>query len=256
MWDDPFDLPYDFDDPRMTNEMCEMLDAMRMNSMRPVQTQERESGGRVVVVYKGQDWTRIPRNVTHARIHPSVKVIKSCAFNRCANLVEVEMNEILQVIGPSAFSDCVRLERIKGGFPSTLEQIESEAFLCCKKLKELDFPEGLAELEYSSFSECINLERVKFSGKVIGRMAFEGCTKLLSVELSEGLTEVDSCAFQGCTSLRRIALPSTVKKVLVNHHNSSYNSFEDCTEVIKDGEVMKMCSCGHCEELRANNAKD
>ena len=42
-------------------------------------------------LYTGQDSLAIPRNVTHARIDPSVKEIDDGAFNGCEQLVEYSL---------------------------------------------------------------------------------------------------------------------------------------------------------------------
>ena len=47
-------------------------------------------------LYKGQPNTAIPRDVTHARIDPSIMVIGEGAFALCEQLVDVELCEGLE----------------------------------------------------------------------------------------------------------------------------------------------------------------
>jgi hypothetical protein len=51
----------------------------------------------------------IPRDVTHVKVDPSVKVIGRSAFERCLSFVEVEFSEGLEVIGHGAFHNCTNL---------------------------------------------------------------------------------------------------------------------------------------------------
>jgi len=198
----------------MSQEVAESLDAMRINMERPA-VLNAGADGRVDFLYTGQDWTEIPRNVTHVRIDPSVKVVKGSAFNRCSQLVEVELCEGLQAIGPSAFSDCISLKCIKGGIPSTVRVIDREAFLCCEQLVEAKFREGLRTIAYCAFSGCKGLLCIEIPStvKVIGTNAFEDCEQLVEVELCEGLIEIASRAFQCCVSLKHLKIPSTVKNI-------------------------------------------
>ena len=64
-------------------------------------------------LYTGQDNSEIPRDVTHARIDPSVKVIAAGAFRGCEQLVAVELCEGLELIGQSAFYSCKSLKCFK-----------------------------------------------------------------------------------------------------------------------------------------------
>jgi hypothetical protein len=76
---------------------------------------------------------RIPYNVTHVKVHPSVKEIHDNAFEDCQSLVEVEFSEGLEVIGYSAFRDCQNLKDISEP-PSTLKEIGDHAFAGCFSL--------------------------------------------------------------------------------------------------------------------------
>ena len=64
----------------------------------------------------------VPRDVTHARIDPSVKFIAEGAFKDCEQLEEVELCEGLAIIGDDAFFGCKSLIRFKA--PSTVKKID------------------------------------------------------------------------------------------------------------------------------------
>ena len=74
----------------MSMEECQALDAMLADSQRPT-ARSNSKDGKIKFVYKGQDWTLIPKNVTHVRIDPSMKRIKDGAFSRCSQLGEGEL---------------------------------------------------------------------------------------------------------------------------------------------------------------------
>ena len=74
-------------------------------------------GGDVVwFLYTGQP--TVPRDVTHARIDPSVKVIGRQAFNDYKQLMEVELCEGVVQIEQYAFYRCISLKRFKSPLPS------------------------------------------------------------------------------------------------------------------------------------------
>ena len=76
----------------------------------------------------------VPRDVTHARIDPSVKVIRWGVFTGCSQLEVVEL--------------CEGLDRIEGG-----------AFNCCKSLKYFKVPSTVKKIEEEAFRDCIQLVR-------------------------------------------------------------------------------------------------
>lgn len=100
-------------------------------------------GGNNIVwfLYMGQDRSEIPRDITHARVDPSVNVIGEKSFDNCKQLVEVEFCEGLEEIGFRAFSYCTSLTKFK--VPSTVKKIGAEAFCNCEQLVEVE----LCELE-------------------------------------------------------------------------------------------------------------
>ena len=56
---------------------------------------------------------QIPLDVTHVRVHKSVKIIRRHAFGCCRNLVSIEMHDGVEIIEVEAFNQCTSLRRIK-----------------------------------------------------------------------------------------------------------------------------------------------
>ena len=158
-------------------------------------------------------WTQaddIPRNVTHVKVDPAVKVIREQAFVGCTQLMIVELCEGLEQIDREAFRYCTSLTSIS--VPSTVKWIDKYAFCRCSKLITIDLCEGLGWIDRGAFQHCASLERIIIPStvKVIGTGAFAGCSKMMDVKLCEGLEEIRLKAFEGCTSVKRIVIPSTV----------------------------------------------
>jgi hypothetical protein len=63
-------------------------------------------------LYTGHENLYIPRDVTHVRVHPSVKKIKAQAFQGCTWLRTAILNDGLEEIGFGAFYNCTSLVRI------------------------------------------------------------------------------------------------------------------------------------------------
>ena len=58
-----------------------------------------------VFVYMGGD-QQVPWDVTHVRVHKSVKIIPFRAFFRREHLVSVEMHDGVEIIEEGAFNNC------------------------------------------------------------------------------------------------------------------------------------------------------
>lgn len=179
-------------------------------------------------LYRGQDCSQIPRDVTHICIDPSVKVIDWAAFGHCKQLVEVEFwahSDIasnwwgwsfvkgLRRIGEYSFNRCESLSNIK--IPSTVNVIGSHAFSDCVQLVKVELCEGLGQIDCETFVGCLSLPNIKIPSTVkkIGWGAFAVCKQLISVELCESLQEIEGYAFQNCHSLRSLCIPPSAQVV-------------------------------------------
>ena len=111
----------------------------------------------------------------------SVAKLGQYAFEKCSNLVDVQLNEGLQVIKGCAFEECTALQSVT--LPSTVTEVDVGAFFRCINLVELQLNEGLQS---------------------IGGSAFERCTALQSVTIPSTVTEMSHCAFGGCSNLSEV----------------------------------------------------
>jgi hypothetical protein len=157
-----------------------------------------------VFVYMGGN-QRVPEDVTHVRVHKSVKIIRGRAFMGCRNLVSIEMHDGVEIIEKYAFWGCKFLRGIK--LPG-VRVIEESAFYNCTALVDVEFGDKLETIEGKAFYCCDSLKNIKIPKvRFIGERAFQFCDQLTEVELSEDLGTIEECAFITCTRLRRIAIP-------------------------------------------------
>ena len=99
-------------------------------------------------VYMGGN-QRVPEDVTHVRIHKSVKNIPRRAFSNCIRLISIEMHDGVEIIEEDAFWCCESLRGIK--LPG-VRVIGNHAFYNCKALEALEFGDKLETIGSNSFA--------------------------------------------------------------------------------------------------------
>src|SRR6056300_352409 len=156
-----------------------------------------------VFVYMGGN-QRVPRDVTHAIVDPSVDTIRRKAFHWCERLVSIEMHDDVKVIEVGAFEFCFSL---KGINLLGVRVIESDAFADCRALENVEFGDELDKIGSCAFRRT-SLRHIKLTKvREIKANVFAGCNQLTDVELSEDLESVGYGALQHCPLLRRVAIP-------------------------------------------------
>jgi len=175
-----------------------------------------------IYVYNGVD--RVPNDVTHVRVAPSVTVIPEVLFQERRvrpNLEQIDLNEGLIRIENNAFEECNSLKMVN--LPSTLEDIGESVFRDCEKLDGIILPEGLQRLGQYVFAGCRSLKRINIPPDIerIEEGAFFNCIDLTEIAFSEGLREIEKEAFSRCKSLVSVTLPSSLTSIGIE-------SFEGC----------------------------
>ena len=132
-------------------------------------------------LYTGQGMHLIPRDVTHLRIAPSVKVVGRWAFSNCKNLVAVELCKGVEWIESGAFSGCESLQRFK--VPSSVRVICAGAFRDCIQLVDVELCEGLQRIDINAFTGCKSLKYIRTPSTVtlIASGAFHNCNQFIDV---------------------------------------------------------------------------
>ena len=138
----------------------------------------------------------------------------------------------VRVIGPGAFKNCEKLERLDIG--ESVEAMMTEACRGCKRLGSLTLPKNVRLVGESAFRDCTSLTSLSVENDEIelGERAFENCANLSDVTLADGISEIYGGVFNSCKALSAIRLPENLTVL-------GESSFADCvslTEIdIPDG---------------------
>jgi hypothetical protein len=153
----------------------------------------------------------VPHDVTHVRIHSSVRAIKENLFGGCEQLRIVILNEELEEIGAWAFTYCTSMVEIV--IPHAVRAIKYEAFNNCTGLTRVTLGDGLEEIGEWAFGYCTLMEQINIPDNVraIEGGAFYHCRGLTRVTLGIGLEEIREWAFFNCKSMEEITIPDNVK---------------------------------------------
>jgi hypothetical protein len=188
-----------------------------------------------VFVYMGGN-QRVPHDVTHVRVHKSVKIITREAFRESEHLVSIEMHDGVEIIEDRAFSGCSSLTGIK--LPG-VRVIEKFAFHYCTALADVEFGNKLESIGDAAFRGC-RLRNIKLPKvRIFGICAFAYCEQLTDVELSEYLETIGGTAFLFCLRLRRIIIP--LKENLLEN-DYVFNCCENLSQVDLVGGIHKTIS--------------
>ena len=165
------------------------------------------------VYYEWMEEGDIPEDVTHVRIHSSVRAIKNYAFYDRRQLRIVILNDELEEIGVWAFSSCESLEEII--IPNAVREITVNAFGKCSGMTRVTLGDGLEEIGRYAFAYCESVEEIVVppAVKTIKFKAFFNCTGLTRVTLGSGLEEIEGEAFENCTSIEHILIPPAVRVI-------------------------------------------
>ena len=111
-----------------------------------------------IFVYMGEGGPRLPDDVVHVRVDPSVTMIHAEAFKDRTKLEDVELHEGLLEIRHTAFRNCTSLKRME--IPSTVTLIGASAFCNCSALGKVHLQEGIEEIGEYAFQDCDLLKHI------------------------------------------------------------------------------------------------
>ena len=168
------------------------------------------------IYYERMERGDVPDDVTHVRIHSSVRAIKDDAFNYFnyrRQLRIVILNEKLLEIGLRAFMHCRSMGEID--IPDNVRAIKKRAFYDCTGLTRVTLGSGLEEIGARAFCYCSSMEEIVITNAVraIKYGAFYKCTGLTRVTLGDGLEEIGELAFGDCESMEEIVIPPAVRDI-------------------------------------------
>ncbi|MBR5565006.1 MAG: leucine-rich repeat protein [Roseburia sp.] len=159
----------------------------------------------------GAPWADL--NIVRIEMDEEINVIGNFAFAGLTMLTSVQFSPILSKIGYGAFRDCTGLANIE--FPDTLYSYGDYAFEGCTGLQEITLPDIEFEMGESVFANCTGLQTVVIPGSPmeIGASIFEGCTSLENVTLEGYFTEITDMMFKNCKKLTTFTFPQGVKRI-------------------------------------------
>ena len=197
-----------------------------------------------------QPWAGQRSNIKYLVVENGVTSIGNNAFSGCANLIDADMskalslrsistsfwgchklqsvklNEGLQTIGGSAFTECFYTSPGSINIPSTVTAIGSWCFQDCEKLEKVTFAADskLTMIEGGTFISCHGLKTITIpkSVKEIRQDnysgAFSWCNGLESVTFEPGseLEKVAPRTFSGCDKMKIYYSNKEVKQALTD----------------------------------------
>ena len=134
-------------------------------------------------------------------------LLRPYAFQNCAMLTNIVVNDEITSVGSYAFSGCTSLSVML--IPKSLKWIGSYAFQNCSCLDKIDLPEGVNRIYDYAFSGCSLATTVVVPNTVtnIGQYAFQNCSSLAAVEIPKSVESIGYNAFGGCCRLSSMTLP-------------------------------------------------
>jgi hypothetical protein len=184
----------------------------------------------------------VPEDVTHVRVHESVKIIRRRAFQYCRNLVSIEMHDGVEIIQEEAFHHCSSLREIN---LLCVRVIGNYAFYLAS-LADVEFGNKLETIGEYAFSGA-DISNVKLPKvRVIGPYAFSDCNRLTEVELSEDLERIEEMAFTECGRLWHITVPPKANLL----GELVFSGCDNLSQVDLVGGIHKTISSLHLESWR------
>lgn len=167
------------------------------------------------VVYVG-DWAvgyKDDEQNTNISLRDGTYGISNYAFYKSKTLTAITIPETVRIIGANAFNGCAELARVFIDEFCRITEIRDYTFYKCAKLRGVDIPVDVEKIGRSAFYKS-GIVEAEISEWVtdIGPYAYYGCTDLVAVSIPANakLESIGSNAFAGCTALADIELPSSL----------------------------------------------
>lgn len=152
-------------------------------------------------------------------IENGVEIIGMSAFENCIQLTEVIIPDSTKVISHAAFRYCKGLTSVTIG--NGIESISNEVFAGCTSLKFNEYKKGdYLGNEDNNYLVLIKVNDtnspafvINSSTKIIAAQAFWGYKNLEQITIRENLVAIGGSAFDACNALTSIKIPSNIKSV-------------------------------------------
>lgn len=148
--------------------------------------------------WKNNGWDTHKEKVKDAIIMDGVTEVVKAAFQKCTNMVSVDMPDSVSRIDWRAFDECSSLKAVS--IPNGVKELWPYTFRKCEHLVSVRLPESLERIG-NTFEECSRLEEIVIPPNVerIAAYTFKNCVQLEKVIMcSENVTIIEGEAFSGC----------------------------------------------------------
>ena len=160
-----------------------------------------------------------------------VTEIANYAFSSNGNITSVVLPETLQLIGSSAFYNCVGLQSVTfNGGASALTIISDCAFYGCKALTSIEIPASVTTLGANVFNNCVNLEQITISDTLasVGLASFQN-----TAFYNNPANWTDGILYLGKHLIKANADVIGEYTVRDNTLSIGWMAFKDCKDLVK-----------------------
>mmetsp|Transcript_20999 Transcript_20999/g.58129 ORF Transcript_20999/g.58129 Transcript_20999/m.58129 type:complete len:342 (-) Transcript_20999:50-1075(-) len=198
------------------------------------------------------------------KIAKTLEEIGARAFDRCKNLVKVEIptDSCLTTIGQiafryCAFRYCVSLEDIT--LPQSIRTLGEGTFYQCRCLAKINFPPQLNRLGNGCFDDsglmkadlghCLLMVEIPAFG-------FSECGQLETIALPPNLEMIGKRAFHRCASLKSILFPKTLRQInffsfrQVTLTTLEFESFATISALLTDPRRGRFLDCDELHTIK------
>ena len=202
----------DYEEHKVGSDMLEIADRYyyRCDSLTTVNLSEK--------VRSIGDQAFFGSSITSLAIPSGVSYIGDNAFNFCANLTTIRIDERNQVFDSRDDCNAIIFSRddklvygcSKTVIPGSVRSIDDYAFCGCENLGDLVLPDNVEHIGDGAFSECGGLVSVTLSEGLshVSTLAFADCPDLTTVTIPQSVTSIGDAAFLHCDQLTSVRVRS------------------------------------------------
>lgn len=178
-------------------------------------------GGKDVVEIRAGAFSYVP--VVGIKLPDTVVTVGDSAFFYNMTLLEVFFGKGVRVVEENAFNGCAALRRVE--LNEGLESLEYMSFALTSALTQISLPDSVKVMDDGVFIMS-GLREITVPGSVerIGKQAFAKCAALETVVILEGVKSIAYNAFSICDELNSITVPGSVTEI-------QQDAFSDCAKL-------------------------
>ncbi len=171
--------------------------------------------------------------------------IRGNAFLNCTSLINVSIPACVIFIDSTAFNGCAGLTQVDMEDNAIYSSIDGVLFIFDESISITNLhyyphakpgaytiPDFIKSIGVNTFAKRTGLTKITIHNSItsISTTAFSGCSNLAEVIFEDGTEAltIGTNAFLDCTSLVNINLPSRLTSVAINTGTSAVNSFSGC----------------------------